>query len=71
MQAKKKLCYTQKITQYSKSNTKIDQILALCLVTSYFQNSSITSVIINFGATDLFFCNQDLFVTYMEYGYKF
>ena len=69
---KKKLCYTQKVTtQHPDSKTKVGQVLASCLVGSRPQKFSVTSVIIDSGATDHFFSNRDLFSTYTEYEHEF
>ena len=69
---KKKLCYTKKVTtEHPDSKSKIGQVLASCLVRSRLQKFSITSVIINFGVTDNFFSNQDLFSIYTEYKHEF
>ncbi len=68
--SKKKLCYTQKLTNHPISKTKFDQVLTLCLVGSRLWNP-ITSVIIESGATDHFFSNRDLFSIYTEYEHGF
>ncbi len=70
-QAKKVFCYTQKVTKHPNSKTKVGQALASCLVKSRPKNSLVTSVIINSGATDLFFCNRDLSTIYREYENEF
>ncbi len=67
---KKKLCFTQKITYHPISKTKVSQVLTSCLVESRLW-SSINSVIIDFGITDDFFNNWDLFSIYIEHKYQF
>lgn len=57
VQIKKRLYYTQKVTQSLNSKTKIDQVLVLYLVISRPQNFPITFIIINSRAIDHFFCN--------------
>ena len=71
MQAIKQLCYSQKVTQHPNSKTQVGQLLSLCLVKSLTQNSPIISVIIDYGATDHFFSNKDLFSKYTEYKHEF
>ncbi len=65
------LCYTTKVTQHPNLKTKVGQVLASCLVTSRPQNFPVTSVIIDSGAIDHFFCNRDLFTTYTKYEHEF
>ena len=69
--SKKKLCYTQKVTnRHPVSKTKVDQVLASCLVKSRPLNP-VTSVIIDSGGTDPFSSNRDLFSTYTKYEHEF
>ena len=70
-QSKKRLCYTPKVTQHRNLKTKVGQVLASCLVTSRSQNFPVTSVIIDSGAIDHFFCNRDLITTYTKYEHEF
>ncbi len=61
----------KKILRHPKSRTTIGQIPALCSVKPRPNTTSVTSIIIDSGATGHFFGNQDLFPTYTEYQHEF
>lgn len=68
---KKKLCYIQKVINgHPISKSKFDKILTSYLVKSRPQNP-VSSVIINFGTTNYFFSNWDLFFLYIKYKHEF
>ena len=64
-------CVTKKIFRHPESKTTIGRILASCSVTPRPNTTSVTSVIIDSGATEHFFCNRDLFSSYTEYQHEF
>ncbi len=70
-QSKKMTSVTKKIPRHPETKNTIGRILASCSVTPRPNTTSVTSIIIDSGATDHFFCNRDLFSSYTEYHHEF